>query len=205
MVEKAAIKQKMSNNQMASMLHQPHFSALETAFLQFSFAIKIWNYLLSHEENPGEYPFNSDAFDLNLVAKDQIGQIACPNKEFNTFEEIINAAANNISICFGAAAITLWEAIREKNGYGQQKMPDPSKSDKEHLAALSYMIRCCFAHGTAVPSWKIDNAKYKIIYQVGNKKINLESSDQKAFDYPDIGGPETLKHIRMEAESIGMI
>lgn len=178
------------------MTSQPHFAGLETAFMQLSFAIKLWHYLDSH-------PFDKDAFDIPLTIEDQSNRVCLPHNEFSTLEEIQVAAENNISICFGAAAITLWEAISEKNGITSTTI-NPSNTTKEMLAGLIYMIRCCFAHGTVVPRWKIGN-KYKIIYKVGNKRVDLQNVDGKPFDYEVIGGYEALWLLRAEATSKGML
>ncbi|MGH9425078.1 MAG: hypothetical protein ACRD2L_02050, partial [Terriglobia bacterium] len=158
--------------------------------------IKLWNYLGSH-------PFDKDAFDIPLTIEDQSNWVCLPHNEFSTFEQIRVAAENNISICFGAAAITLWEAISEKNSYANATI-NPSNTTEEMLAGLSYMIRCCFAHGTVVPKWKISD-KYKIIYKVSNKTVDLRAVDGKPFDYEAIGGYETLWLLKAEARANGLL
>lgn len=175
---------------------RPHFSGLDTAFLQLSFSIKLWHYLDSHL-------FDKELFDIALTIEDQTSRICLPHGEFNTLHEIHLAAENNISICFAAAAITLWEAISEKTGYSNSTI-NPTRTTEEMLAGLSYMIRCCFAHGTVAPRWKISD-KYKIIYRVSNKAIDLTSVDGQVFDYAAIGGYETLWLLKAEAASKGML
>lgn len=177
-------------------MNQPHFEGLDTAFLQLSFAIKLWHYLDSH-------PLDKDLFDIALTIEDQGSRICLPHEEFKTLREIQLAVENNISISFGAAAITLWEAISEKTGYTNSTI-NPSRTTEEMLAGLIYMIRCCFAHGTVAPRWKIHD-KYKIIYKIGNKAVNLISVDEQVFDYAAIGGYETLWLLRAEATSKGML
>ncbi len=127
------------------------------------------------------------------------------HNEFETYQDLQVAAENNISISFGAAAITLWEAIREHSGTSSRKL-NPRNSRKENLAALSYMIRCCFAHGTARPVWSIYDTKYKIVYNVGNKSIDLSKiADNQPFDYSSIGGYETLWSLKAEARVNGLL
>lgn len=176
---------------------QPHFQGLETAFLQLSFAIKLWHYFDTNK-------FDKEAFDIPLVVEDNIGRVCLSHNEFATFDDLLLATENNISICFGATAITLWEALKERNNYILPEI-DPSNSSEHMLASLSYMLRCCFAHGTAVPRWKITRKKYRVIYSIGNKRIDLRSVDGLPFDYSAIDGFETLWLLRAEAKSCGML
>lgn len=174
----------------------PHSAVIDTAFLQLSFAIKLWHFL-----DDDECLISKDAFDIALTIEDLENRVCLPHNEFSTYQDIRLAASNNISICFGAVAITLWEAIRERTGFTNKKL-NPLNSYEEQLAALSYMIRCCFAHGTASPIWVIRDKKYKMTYQVGNKTVDLSSiRDGQPFDYASIGGYETLWLLRAEAQS----
>ena len=132
-------------------MNNSHREALETGFLQLSFAIKLWNYL-------DMYPINKDQFDIALTIEDASNRLCLPHNEFHSCKDIKIASENNISICFGATAITLWEAINETLQYSNTN-PNPMKTKKEKLAGLSYMIRCCFAHGAALPRWEI-KSKY---------------------------------------------
>ena len=131
----------------------PHCDHIETAFLQLSFAIKLWHFLDKH-------PIDKESFDIDLTIEDSGNRICLSHNEFCTYKDIQLAAENNISICFGVAAITLWEAIREHSGLTSGKL-NPKNSENENLAAFSYMLRCCFAHGTARPAWSIKDNKYK--------------------------------------------
>jgi hypothetical protein len=178
------------------MNNQPHFEGLETAFLQLSYAIKLWHYFYTNR-------FDKELFDIPLTVEYEAGRVCLPQNEFATFDHLLVATENNISICFGAAAITLWEALKERNGYSTSKI-DPSHSPNEMLASLSYMLRCCFAHGTAVPRWQIKE-KFRVIYKVGNKSIDLRGVDGLPFEYPAIGGFETLWHLRADAQARGIL
>jgi hypothetical protein len=179
-------------------MNTPHHDHIETAFLQLSFAIKLWNYLARN-------PIEKHKFDIDLIIQDRDNCVCLSGGEFHTYNDLILASENNISIAFGAAAITLWEAIRE-HGAISTKQLNPKNSRNHSLAALSYMLRCCFAHGTAAPVWSIRDTKYKIMYSVGNKTIDLSTiTDGQAFDYPSIGGYETLWLLRDEAKNIGLL
>jgi hypothetical protein len=179
-------------------MNTPHHDHIDTAFLQLSFAIKLWHFLDKH-------PIDKESFDIDLTIEDLSSRICLPHNEFNTYQDLQIAAENNISICFGAVAVTLWEAIREHSGLLSGKL-NPNNSRKDSLAALVYMLRCCFAHGTARPVWSITDSKYKTTYQIGNRTIDLSQiTDQQAFDYSSIGGYETLWHLKIEARAEGLL
>jgi len=179
-------------------MNAPHFDHIDTAFLQLSFAIKLRHFLEEH-------PIEKDDSDIALTIEDPGNRVCLARNEFKTYQDLQLAAENNISISFGAAAITLWEAIREHSGMSSGKL-NPRNSRNENLAALSYMIRCCFAHGTARPVWSIYDTKYKIVYQVGNKSIDLSQiADNQPFDYASIGGYETLWFLKAETRANGLL
>ena len=178
-------------------MNTPHLEHIDTAFLQLSFAIKLWHFL-------GENPLDVERFDIPLTIEDDGWRVALPHNQF-TPEALQVATYNNVSICFGTAAITLWEAIRERTGIHPRAM-DPNNGTDENLAALSYMIRCCFAHGPASPVWSIRDGKYRTTYQVGNKSIDLSNvAEGQRFDYRSIGGYETLWFLKDEARVRGML
>lgn len=182
----------MTNNRSA---HRNH---IDTALLQLSFAFKLQNYL-------DEHPIDRDKFDVALTIEDSNSRICLVHDEFQTYDDLQLAATNNVSIVFGAVAITLWEAISEYAGL-KSKLLDPQASKRENLASLSYMIRCCFAHGTAQPIWSIFNPKYKTIYRVGNKTIDLSVIvDGQPFEYSSISGHETLVLLAHEARANGLL
>ena len=176
----------------------PHCGHIEKAYLQLSFAIKLYHFL-------DEHPIDKESFDTDLTIEDSESRICLSHNEFRTYQDIQLAAENNISICFGAAAITLWEAIREYSGLTSGKL-NPKNNVNENLAAFSYMLRCCFAHGTARPVWSIKNSKYKTSYRIGKKTIDLSKiTDQEPFDYSSIGGYETLWQLKAEARAKGLL
>ena len=175
-----------------------HLNYIETAFLQLSFSIKLWNYINTNQ-------IDKNSFDIDLTISDNYNCIVLPDNQFLTYSDLILASENNISICFGVAAITLWEAIRDKNGLIAKNL-NPIADKEQNLASLSYMIRCCFAHGTALPIWSIYNEKYKVKYTIGKKIIDLSTiTEKQLFSYSDIGGYETLWVLKHEAKMKGML
>lgn len=182
---------------MSQQVARPHFEGLETAFLQLSFAMKLWHYIQEH-------PLPPDEFDISLTIQEDNGSLYVMHSgEFNDAHQIEIAAGNNIAICFGVAAITLWEAIREYSGLESHAL-DPSASEREMLAGLSFAIRSCFAHGTARPVWKLAS-KYRIEYRLGNRLVDLRSADGSPFDYTQLGGVDGLKILRSRARALCLI
>jgi len=179
-------------------MNKHHLEHIETAFHQLSFAIKLWNYT-----DLGN--IKKDEFDINLTIQDNNNCVVLHENEFDTYNDLIIASENNISICFGAASLTLWEAIHEKMNC-KPKQLNPETDEEQNLASLSYMIRCCFAHGTAAPIWSIYDNKYRTKYKVGRKVIDLSAvSNGQAFDYSCIGGYETLWLLKNKAEARQML
>ena len=176
----------------------PHYEFIDEAFLQLSFAIKLWNFLDAH-------PIDKSLFDVALTIQDAGNCVCLSEGEFHTYQDIQIASENNISIAFGATAITLWEAIREHSSISTSQL-EPGVSPRDAIAALAYMIRCCFAHGTAVPTWSIHAKKYRVQYCIGQKIIDLSSiTDGRIFDYQSIGGYETLWLLKAEAVRHGLL
>lgn len=169
---------------------------IDTAFLQLSFAIKLWHYL-------DEHPINKDEFDIALTIQDHHNRVCLAGDEFPAYQDIQLASENNITIAFGAAAITLWEAICEHSSIKTEYL-NPTNGKRDELAAFSYMLRCCFAHGVAAPIWSIKN-KYKVRYHIGNKIVDLSALDGKPFDYQSIQGYETLWLLKAESYANGLI
>jgi hypothetical protein len=171
-----------------------HSIHLETAFLQLSFALKLQAYF-------ERFPPNKEVLDLPYTIKshDGLDQTHLPSGQFHTDDNIFVATENNIQVCFAAAAITLWEAVNETGRFETSSL-DPSKNEEQMIAALIYQLRCCFAHGTAVPKWEIRNSKYKIIYKLRKKSIDLRFVDGQVFSFESIDGFGTLWILRSEVE-----
>ena len=145
------------------------------------------------------HSIDKDAFDIALTVEDEGSRVCLPHNEFESYDAIRVASEHNISICFGVAANTLWEAMREKSNLESGQL-DPDADRASNIAALTYTVRCCFAHGPAAPVWRIQREKYKTQYRVGNKVIDLRGlADGTPFDYASIGGYETLWFLKAEA------
>ncbi len=152
-----------------------------------------------------DHPIDKEQFDSTTIILNPENCVRLPRGQFHTYQDLQLASQNNVSIAFGMAAITLWEAIREHSSI-EPKNLQPQANQKDNLAALSYMLRCCFAHGPAAPVWSIRNEKYKTTYRIGNKTIDLSDfNDGHHFDYGSIGGYETLWLLRDDAYSCKLI
>ena len=182
---------------MNQQIARPHFHGLNTAFLQLSFAMKLWHYVLEHS-------LHRETFDISLTIEEENGSRYVMNDgEFTTDDDLVHAAGNNIGICFGIAAITLWEAIREHSGL-ESKSLNPSASDREMLAGLAFAVRCCFAHGTVMPKWRLA-PKYQIEYRLGGRDIDLRHADGTPFDYAQLGGVDSLRMMWQQAQTLSLL
>jgi hypothetical protein len=105
--------------------------------------------------------------------------------------DLIIALQNNLTIAFGAAAITL-NRTREELGV---PLPDPIDTEPDQCIALIYQIRNAFAHDIAEPRWKVNN-RYKRKYKFGEICIDLSSLHDEVFDYRHIGGPDAFFNLK---------
>lgn len=93
---------------------------LDTAFLQLQFAIKL---MVSAESGA----LKVEDLDRPLTIADGKSVMVLPDRVFSTQDDLVNACQNNVTIAFGAAAITL-NRCREEAG---ARLPDPINSDEE--------------------------------------------------------------------------
>jgi hypothetical protein len=114
------------------------------------------------------------------------------DRSFASNEDFVLALQNNVTIAFGAAAITL-NVCREEMGY---PVPDVIESPQDQVVSLVYQIRNCFAHDIAEPRWVITRDRYKRVYDLGYKTVDLTGVNGKPFEYDDIGGLDTLAVLR---------
>ena len=112
---------------------------LPTAFGQLAFAWKLYNYGLNGLINPAELDAEVTFQNANIT-------FMVP-KALEQPEDLIVALENNLTIAFGAAAITL-NRVREEIGL---TLPNPIDSEHEQCIALIYQIRNAFAHDIAEP------------------------------------------------------
>ncbi|MFN7122529.1 MAG: hypothetical protein ACK4NM_10900 [Hydrogenophaga sp.] len=118
--------------------------------------------------------------------------VVLPDRSFASNEDFVLALQNNVTIAFGAAAITL-NVCREEMGY---PVPEVIESPQDQVISLVYQIRNCFAHDIAEPRWVIKRDRYKRVYDFGYKQVDLTGVHGKPFEYDDIGGLDTLAVLR---------
>ena len=154
---------------------------LNTAFQQLEFSWKLYNYAL-------EGKISLEDLDKPLTFQEGNSVLVLPDKIFDTNNDLILAFENNLTITFGAAAITL-NRCREEAGI---RLPDPIVTEIDQFAALTYQIRNCFAHDIAEPIWNITQPRYARCYSFGGINVDLSQVGLGPFNYKDIGGPEVL-------------
>jgi hypothetical protein len=77
--------------------------------------------------------------DTPLRVVDGRSILVLPDRVLDSQDDLILACQNNVSIAFGAAAITL-NRCREEQGI---HLPDPIATEAHQWAALVYQIRKC--------------------------------------------------------------
>lgn len=162
---------------------------IKTAFTNLELALKI---LAAAEDGFLKREHIKDGEAMTWVSGQSL--VALAENTFTSEDDFILALQNNVQIAFGAAAITL-DVCRQEVGLD---LPHPIISERDQLVALIYQIRCCFAHDIAEPKWDIRNEKYKRVYDLGYKQIDLTNVNGKFFEYDDIGGLDTLAVMRMK-------
>jgi len=162
---------------------------LDTAFQQLEFAWKLYNYALEGQINLAELdrPITFQEGKSILVLQDQI---------FHSHDDLILACENNLSIAFGAAAITL-NRSREEAGL---KLPNPIVSEADQFVSLAYQIRNAFAHDISEPRWNMNDTRYARPYEFDGIRVDLTNIGNKEFEYHDIGGPEVLFFMKTYAQ-----
>jgi hypothetical protein len=168
---------------------------LPTAFAQLFFSWKLYNYALE-----GRIDRQDLDSEITFQSEDQSQIFVLPSRIFETDDDFILAFQNNLTIAFGAAAITL-DRARYEAGHN---LPDPIKSRNDQCIALIYQIRCAFAHDIAEPRWKIKD-RYQRSYDFDGVHVNLTHLDGVVFNYDQIGGPEKLIAIKDYAQDNGLV
>lgn len=156
---------------------------LPTAFGQLAFAWKLYNYGLNGLIDSAELNAEVTFQDADII-------FVVP-KALEQPEDLIVALENNLTIAFGAAAITL-NRVREEIGL---TLPDPIDSEHEQCIALIYQIRNAFAHDIAEPKWEI-RERYRRSYEFGGMKFDLSDLHGETFQYEHIGGPDKFYLIK---------
>ena len=176
---------------------RPHHEALETAFVQLSFAMKLWHFVRS-----GRLP--RESFDIELTAVDDAGvPYVMREGEFQSDDDLVLAAENNISICFGVAAITLWEAIREHSGLESKQLNRQHRILKDWRAwYLQFAVVLPMGQQR-----RGGNSPPKTSFAMSSEasSSDLTSAHGLPFDYSYIGAPDGLRQLRRLAESAGLV
>lgn len=150
---------------------------LPTAFANVQFAWK----LLSYGER-GE--IDLDELDTDVVFQDDNGRpfFAPPARIFSEPDDLINALQNNVTIAFGAAAITLHRSIEEA---GHRVPNGEFETEEDQCIALVYQVRNAFAHDIAQPRWEMRNPVFMREYIVAEKHFDLRELHGRDFCYED--------------------
>ena len=164
---------------------------LPTAFANLEFA---WKLLVYGEA--GE--IDLEKLDVEIVFKDDAGRpfFVPPARIFADPGDLILALRNNLTIAFGAAAITLHRSIEEV-GYRVPKRE--ITSEEEQCIALVYQVRNAFAHDIAEPRWEMRNQIFEREYTIAEETFDLRGLNGKKFRYDDFG-VEALFFLKAFAE-----
>lgn len=163
---------------------------IDTAFTQLAFAWKLYDYALE-----GKIDLNE--LDRPLTFQDNGMVLVLPDKVLDTPNDLILALQNNLTITFGAAAITL-NRCREEAGLA---LPRVIQTDIDQFVGAAYQIRNAFAHDIAEPRWNITRDQFARLYSFGGMRIDLTNVGTKLFEYQDIGGPDVLFQMKRFAET----
>lgn len=161
---------------------------IDQVFLQFEFNLKVMAYFELNKVDKND-------FDTDLTILDDKNNIVYPNSSFHTYDDLILAAQNNVSMCFGVTAITLDTALADA---GIDRNPD-DLSEKGCLRTIIYMVRCAFAHNMMEPKWEVrGNYNKSIELNLNNIRllIDLPQLNGKVFEYNDIGGTDNWLTIK---------
>ena len=139
---------------------------LDTAFTQLELSIK-----LMHAAEQGR--IRREDIDLPLTIAQGKSVLVLNDQVIQADDDFINSFQNNVSISYGAAAITL-NRCREE---WKINLPDPIDTERDQWIALVYQIRNAFAHDS---------------YKVGWVEADLAALNGQPFDYYQLGGPEAL-------------
>jgi hypothetical protein len=162
---------------------------LDTAFRQLQFAWKLYNYALDGH-------LDLEKLDIPLTFQDDTTIFVLQDRLLESPDDLILACENNLTIAFGAAAITL-NRCREDAGIA---LADPISTEIDQFSAVVYQIRNAFAHDIAEPRWNISNARYARAYEFGGIRVELSAVGNKPFEYRDIGGPGALVQMKRYGE-----
>lgn len=152
---------------------------LPTAFANVEFAWK----LLVYGESGG---IDLERLDMPITFQDENGRpfFIPTDRIFHDRDDLLHALHNNLTIAFGAAAITLNRAIEEA---GHRRQNGAFQSEEEQCIALVYQVRNAFAHDIAEPRWEIRNPAFAREYSVGGRGFDLRELHGRPFRHEDFG------------------
>lgn len=172
---------------------------LDSAFAQLAFAAKLYDYAEQGKLDIAE-------LDQPVTFENGSRVWVLPNQIFHSNDDLRLGCANQLSVAFGAAAITLnrcREEYEQANGRSllatNRAVPT---SEDEHFAELVYQIRNAFAHDISEPRWEIRGAVRRRLYMVDRVgdtariMVDLTNLHGHAFDYAHIGGIDALHRLR---------
>lgn len=172
---------------------------LDSAFAQLAFAAKLLEYVEQGK-------LNVDELDQPLRIEEGSSIWVLPDRLFHSDNDLHLACANQLSVAFGAAAITLNRCREEFEAANQVSLlarnGNPPISEDEHFAELVYQIRNAFAHDISEPHWEIRGEGRRRPYLIDrlddSVRITVDLTDLhgQPFEYFHIGGIETLYHLR---------
>lgn len=162
---------------------------IDEAFAQLSFAWKLYHYAL-------EGHVDLEKLDIPISFQDEKSIFVLPDQIFTHPDQLILALENSLCVAFGAAAITL-NRCREEAGV---RLADPIVTEIDQFSAVAYQIRNSFAHDISNPCWCINKPRFRRKYSFGGINIDLTNVHGKRFEYADIGGPDTIFHMKSYTE-----
>ncbi|WP_322037042.1 hypothetical protein [Burkholderia cepacia] len=172
---------------------------LDSAFAQLAFAAKLYDYAEQEKLDIAE-------LDQPLAFEDGPSVWVLPDQIFHSYEDLRLACANQLSVAFGAAAITLNRCREEyEQASGRSLLATNGAvptSEDEHFAELVYQIRNAFAHDISEPRWEIRGAARRrpyVVDRVGDTArimVDLTNLHGHAFEYAHIDGIDTLHRLR---------
>lgn len=169
--------------------------AIEQAFLQLSFAIK----LLTHIELGN---LDKDVFDAEVQVNLSKRNLVFGQNTFKTADDVILAAQNNYSITLGFTALVLDRALE---GTGLRRDLQDGDPDRD-IRALVYMVRCAFAHDMMHPRWEARGSAFarELRIDLPSEPLIVDMTALHGLPFEDshIGGVETYFEIRAEVERI---
>ena len=158
---------------------------IDTAFGQLGFAIKL---MQAAEDGL----LDIDNIDRPLTVDEGNSVLVLPDRVLDQPSDLILACQNNVTIAFGAAAITL-NRCREEAGVA---LPDPIRDERDQWIGLTYQIRNAFAHDIAEPRWHIPALRFAREYVIGSVRADLRQLHGVPFEYSHIGGVDSLFRLK---------